>query len=65
MCHNNINYDNKITSTDMSTIKTGNKWREIGNYIALNEKEKQRDIGMHLFYVYKVFYFQHALELCS
>lgn len=24
----------------MSTVKTGNRWREIGNYIALNEKEK-------------------------
>lgn len=24
----------------MSTVKTGNRWRERGNYIALNEKEK-------------------------
>lgn len=44
MWHNNINHDNKITSTDMSTVKTGNRWREIGNYIALNEKEKNREI---------------------
>lgn len=24
----------------MSKLETGNRWREIGNYIALNEKEK-------------------------